>query len=98
MDDSDTKEKGMARQPAGSSAAVRRSHTTAAVCFRPRCQLASRASRKTRLSGWNPAAFNTARATFRNSGHRDATPTKAPDGAGKYPASEAGTDRICKVI
>lgn len=98
MDDSDTREKGRARQPAGSSAAVRRSEITAAVCLSPRCQLGSRASRKARLSGWNPTACSTARATFRNSGQRKATPTRAPEGAGKYPASEVGTERTCSVI
>ena len=98
MDASESNGKAIGRHPAGSSAAVSKSHTTAAVCFRPRCQLGSRASRKTRLSGWNPAALRTARATFRNSGQREATPTNEPDGAGKYPASEAGTERTCSVI
>ena len=96
MEDRESREKGIARQPAGRSAAVRKSHTTAAVCFRSRCYFASRASRKSRLSGWNPAAFNTARATFKNSGQPEATPTRAAEGAGKYGASEAGTERSCR--
>src|SRR5579863_7159819 len=96
MDDSDSNAKGMPQQPAGNSLAVRESQITAAVSFNPRCQQCSRASRKTKLSGWNPAAVNTARATFRNSGQREATPTSFPAGAGNQRASEAGTEQICK--
>ena len=51
---------------------------------------ASRASRKTRLSGWNPAAFSMARATFRNSGQREATPTSSSGGCRQISGERSG--------
>ena len=84
MEDSASREKGIARQPASSSLAVTESQTTAAVCFSPRCHIGFRASLNTRLSEWKPAALSIVRASFKNSGHFEATPTRAPEGAGSH--------------
>jgi hypothetical protein len=43
------------------------------------------------------AALGNARATFRNSGQREATPTSAPEG-GQISGGEAGADRTCRVM
>src|SRR5580704_18938386 len=93
MDDSASKENGIARQPVGSAFAVTESQTTAAVCFNPRRQFGFRASRNTRLSGAKPAAFSMVRASFRKSGHLEAMPTRVPDGAGSQCPKEETTER-----
>src|SRR5258708_31530038 len=90
-EDSESSGKGKIRPTPWRAFAVNESHTTAAVCFRPRCQLGLAASRRTRQSGWNPAAISMVRAVVRKVGQHEAMPTIASDGAGQNATKNLST-------